>query len=51
MKANGNMLAIILVYVSDLIIIDDGKNEIQRTKGNLFVRFQIKEIWRVETLS
>ncbi|XP_058071232.1 uncharacterized mitochondrial protein AtMg00810-like [Magnolia sinica] len=37
-------LAIVLVYVDDLIITGDNDSEIERTRENLFVRFQMKEL-------
>lgn len=36
--------ATILVYVDDLILTGDGEEEIQRTRENLYVRFQMKEL-------
>lgn len=33
-----------LVYVDDLLITGDDEQEIRRTKENLSVRFQIKEL-------
>ena len=41
-KAREGKLAIILVYVDDLIITRDDVNEIHQTKKNLSVRFQMK---------
>jgi len=43
-KAKGEKLAIVLVYVDDLIIIGDYEEGIFRTKENLSVRFQIQEL-------
>ena len=43
-KANEGKIAIMLVYIDDLIIIGDDKAEIPRTKKNLSVRFQMKEL-------
>lgn len=43
-KARDGKLAIVLVYVDDLIITGDDVEEIRRTKENLSVRFQIKEL-------
>ncbi|XP_068344148.1 uncharacterized mitochondrial protein AtMg00810-like [Pyrus communis] len=43
-KANGGKLAIVLVYVDDLIITGDDEVEICRTKENLSVRFKMKEL-------
>ena len=43
-KANEGKLAIVLVYVDDLIITGDDEAEILRTKENLSVRFQMKEL-------
>ena len=37
-------MAIVLVYVDDLIITGDDEWEIQQTKANLSVRFQMKEL-------
>ena len=42
-KTKDGRLVIILVYVGDLIIIGDYSEEIQRTRENLSVRFQIKD--------
>ena len=44
MKSKDSRLAIVLVYVDDLIIIGDYSAEIQRTKKNLSVWFQMKEL-------
>ena len=44
MKSKDGRLAIVLVYVDDLIITGDYSEEIQRTRENLLVRFQMKEI-------
>ena len=41
-KARDGKLAIVLVYVDDLIITGDDVEEIRRTKENLSVRFQMK---------
>lgn len=43
-KAREGRLAVILVYVDNLIITRDGETEIQQTKGNLSIRFQMKEL-------
>ena len=43
-KKYGNKLALILVYVDDLIITGDDGTEICRTRENLSVRFQMKEL-------
>jgi len=43
-KAKGEKLAIVLVYVNDLIITGDCEEEIFRTKENLSIRFQMKEL-------
>ena len=43
-KAREGKLAIVLVYVDDLIITGDDEREISRTKENLSVRFQMKEL-------
>jgi Reverse transcriptase (RNA-dependent DNA polymerase) len=47
-KANGGKLAIVLVYVDDLIITGDSEDEILRTKENLSVRFQMKELGQLK---
>ena len=44
MKSKDGRLAIVLVYVDDLIITGDYSEEIQRTRENLSVRFQMKEL-------
>ncbi|KAL6311805.1 hypothetical protein AAG906_020916 [Vitis piasezkii] len=46
-KANGGKLAIVLVYV-DLIITGDDVEEICRTKENLSVRFEMKELGQLK---
>ena len=44
-KPKDGRLAIVLVYVDDLIITGDySDEEIQRTRENLSVRFQMKEL-------
>ena len=43
-KTKDGRLAIVLVYVDDLIITKDYSEEIQRTRENLSVRFQMKEL-------
>ena len=43
-KAQDEKLAIVLVYVDDLIITGDDDWEIQQTKANLSIRFQMKEL-------
>lgn len=43
-KDIGGKLSIILVYVDDLILIGDLIEEIQQTRENLSVRFQIEEL-------
>ncbi|XP_019056135.1 PREDICTED: uncharacterized protein LOC109115933 [Nelumbo nucifera] len=47
-KASGRKLAIVLVYVDDLIIIGDCEEEILQTKENLSVRFQMKELGQLK---
>ncbi|RVW35720.1 Retrovirus-related Pol polyprotein from transposon RE1 [Vitis vinifera] len=47
-KANGGKLAIILVYVDDLIITGDDVEEICRTKENLSVCFEMKELGQLK---
>ncbi|KAM1256948.1 hypothetical protein EV1_030743 [Malus domestica] len=47
-KANEGKLAIVLVYVDDLIITGDDEAEILRTKENLSVRFQMKELGQLK---
>ena len=43
-KVQGGKLAVVLVYVDDLIITGDDKDEIQQTRSNLSIRFQMKEL-------
>ena len=43
-KVREEKLAIVLVYVDDLIITGDDEPEIRQTKENLSVRFQMKEL-------
>ena len=43
-KIQGEKLSIVLVYVDDIIITGDDTSEIQRTRENLSVRFQMKEL-------
>ncbi|KAE8724613.1 tir-nbs resistance protein [Hibiscus syriacus] len=47
-KANEGKLAIVLVYVDDLIITGDDEAEIFQTKENLSVRFQMKELGQLK---
>ncbi|KAL5769820.1 hypothetical protein ACOSP7_013974 [Xanthoceras sorbifolium] len=47
-KAKGGKIAIVLVYVDDLIITGDDVEEICRTKENLSVRFQMKELGQLK---
>jgi hypothetical protein len=47
-KANEGKLAIVLVYVDDLVITGDDEEEILRTKENLSVRFQMKELGQLK---
>src|SRR5690606_10459056 len=46
-KANGERLAIMLVYVDDLIITGDDEMAILRTKDDLSICFKIKELGRL----
>ena len=43
-KLLGSKLAVVLVYVDDLIITGDDEDEIRRIRENLVVRFQMKEL-------
>ena len=43
-KLQGSKLAVVLVYVDDLIIIGDDEDEIRRTRENLAIHFQMKEL-------
>ena len=43
-KLQGSKLAVVLVYVDDLIITRDDEDEIRRIRENLVVRFQMKEL-------
>ncbi|KAE8657119.1 hypothetical protein F3Y22_tig00116996pilonHSYRG00002 [Hibiscus syriacus] len=47
-KVNEGKLAIVLVYVDDLIITSDDEAEILQTKENLSVRFQMKELGQLK---
>lgn len=47
-KANKGKLAIVLMYVDDLIITGDDEVEILITKENLSIRFQIKELGQLQ---
>ncbi|KAM1391671.1 hypothetical protein ACFX2I_019364 [Malus domestica] len=47
-KANEGKLAIVLVYVDDLIITGEDEAEILRTKENLSVCFQMKELGQLK---
>ncbi|KAL5795083.1 hypothetical protein ACOSP7_003677 [Xanthoceras sorbifolium] len=47
-KAKGGKIAIVLVYIDDLIITGDDVEEICRTKENLSVRFQMKELGQLK---
>ena len=55
-KEREEKLAIVLVYVDDLIITGDEEKEIHQTRKNLSIRFQMKELgelkqWRIVSLS
>lgn len=39
-----NMLVVVLVYVDDLIVIGDVKEEISQLKNNISVRFKMKDL-------
>lgn len=43
-KAKDGRLSIVVIYVDDLIITGDNVEEMSRTRKNLMVRFQIKEL-------
>lgn len=43
-KTSERKLAIVLVYMDDLILTNDNEEEIQGTKENLLVRFQLKDL-------
>jgi hypothetical protein len=43
-KARNGRLSIVLVYVDDLVVTGDDVEEIDRTRKNLSVRFQMKEL-------
>ena len=43
-RARDGKLAIILVYVDDLIIIGDNEAEIYQIQANLSIRFQMKAL-------
>ena len=47
-KANNGKLAVVLVYVNDLIITGDCEEEILQTRENLSVRFQMKELGQLK---
>ncbi|XP_042387961.1 uncharacterized mitochondrial protein AtMg00810-like [Zingiber officinale] len=47
-KTNKGKLAIVLVYVDDLVITGDDKAEILQTKENLSVQFQMKELGQLK---
>lgn len=49
-KAKGEKLAIVLVYVDDLIITGDCEEEIFRTNENLSIRFYMKELGQLKHL-
>ena len=43
-KGREGRITIVLVYVDDLIITGDNETEVQQTKTNLSVRFQMKDL-------
>lgn len=43
-KVHGGKVAIVLVYVDDLIITGDDEEEVQLMRANLSIRFQMKEL-------
>ena len=43
-KARERKLAIVLIYVDDLIVIGDYQEEIRQIRANHSIRFQIKEL-------
>ncbi|KAA3471522.1 Cysteine-rich RLK (RECEPTOR-like protein kinase) 8 [Gossypium australe] len=47
-KVDRGRLAIVMVYVDDLIVTGDWDEEILRTKRNLSVRFHMKELGQVK---
>lgn len=47
-KENGRKLAIVLVYIDDLIITGDCEGQILQPKENLSVRFQMKELGQLK---
>lgn len=47
-KVDGGKLAIVLVYVDDLIVTGDDEEEISQTKENLSVRFHMKELEQLD---
>ncbi|XP_042423573.1 uncharacterized mitochondrial protein AtMg00810-like [Zingiber officinale] len=47
-KSNEGKLAIVLVYVDDLVITGDDGSEILQTKENLSVQFQMKELGQLK---
>ena len=49
-KLQGSKLAVVLVYVDDLIITRDDEDEIRRIRENLVVRFQMKELGELKHL-
>ena len=51
MKVVGKKLALMLVYVDDLILTGDYEEEILLTKKNLSVRFQMKKLGQLNHFS
>ena len=47
-KANGVKMAVVLVYMDDLIIIGNDEAKVRQTKESLIVRFQMKELGKLE---
>ncbi|XP_076908792.1 uncharacterized protein LOC143565815 [Bidens hawaiensis] len=48
LKRRNNLITCLIIYVDDMIITGDDKEEITKLKGNLFAEFEMKDIGRLK---